>query len=90
MAEPPRSGDAQVSIPVSGADDSQSPVTIPVSDDDNDSSYSADAQSLTTSLASSIWEYHYENGRRYNSFRKGTYWYGYPRPQVGTDLAIPH
>jgi hypothetical protein len=50
-------------------------VTIPVStDDDNDSTYSPDSQSLTTSLASSIWDYHYENGRRYNAFRKGTYW----------------
>jgi hypothetical protein len=51
-------------------------VTILVSSrDDTDSAYDEDTQSLTTSLSSSIWNYNYENGRRYSAFRKGTYWY---------------
>jgi len=49
------------------------------SEEDTDSTYGEDAQSLTTSLSSSIWNYNYENGRRYNAFSKGKYWY-FPVP----------
>lgn len=63
MANPLQPDDAQATIPVAN------------DDDDNDSTYGGEIQSLTTSLKSSIWDYHYENGRRYNAFRKGTYWY---------------
>src|SRR5436305_11831732 len=53
---------------------------IASSGDDTDSAYGEDAQSLTTSLSSSIWNYNYEYGRRYNAFRKGTYWYFFVLP----------
>lgn len=44
--------------------------------DDNDSSYGgdSDAASETTSLYSAILNHVYENGRRYHSYRAGTYW----------------
>ncbi|CZS95211.1 related to TAM domain methyltransferase [Rhynchosporium agropyri] len=44
--------------------------------DDNDSSYGGDldAASETTSLYSLITRHVYENGRRYHSYRAGTYW----------------
>merc|ERR1712098_644272 len=44
--------------------------------DDNDSSYGgdSDAASETTSLYSAIFRHVYENGRRYHSYRAGTYW----------------
>jgi hypothetical protein len=97
MADLPLTGNAQFTIPIDDDDDdNQSQATIPIaSDNDNDSTYGADSQSQTTSLTSSIWEYHYENGRRYNASRKGTYWYHYhlsacspvPRTQFKTHLA---
>lgn len=63
MADPLLPGLAQATIP------------LVTDEDEDDSAYGGEGQSLTTSLASSIWEYHYENGRRYNAFRKGAYWY---------------
>jgi hypothetical protein len=44
--------------------------------DDTDSSYGddSDRESQTTSLYSAITKYVYENGRRYHSYRFGTYW----------------
>ena len=44
--------------------------------DDNDTSYGgdSDAASETTSLYSAIFRHVYENGRRYHSYRAGTYW----------------
>ena len=44
--------------------------------DDTDSSYGDenDRESQTTSLYSAITKYVYENGRRYHSYRYGTYW----------------
>jgi hypothetical protein len=62
MADSPPTADPQVTILAS-------------SGEDTDSAYGEDAQSLTTSLSSSVWNYNYENGRRYNAFSKGTYWY---------------
>lgn len=49
---------------------------LQVDDDDADSSYGGedDHQSQTTSLKSSITNYVYENGRRYHSYREGSYW----------------
>ena len=67
MAHALQPDDGQITIPVGTGDDDND-------DDENDSAYGEEIQSLTTSLASSIWDYHYENGRRYNAFRKGTYW----------------
>lgn len=45
--------------------------------DEADSSYGDDGddQSETNSLYSTITKYVYENGRRYHSYRYGTYWY---------------
>lgn len=44
-------------------------------DSDRDSSYGeSDAASETTSLRSAVRNYIYENGRRYHSYRAGTYW----------------
>jgi hypothetical protein len=67
MADSPPAADTQATILAS-------------SEDDTDSAYGEDAQSLTTSLSSNIWNYNYENGRRYNAFRKGTYWYFFVLP----------
>jgi SAM-dependent methyltransferase len=48
---------------------------IQIDDSDRDSSYNdSDAASETSSLRSSIFKFVYENGRRYHSFRAGTYW----------------
>lgn len=54
------------------ADDPQ--LYVDESFDDNDSSYGADDASETTSMYSAITKYVYENGRRYHSYRAGTYW----------------
>src|SRR5436305_11158167 len=62
MADSPPPADTEITILAS-------------SEEDTDSTYGEDAQSLTTSLSSSVWNYNYENGRRYNAFSKGTYWY---------------
>lgn len=44
-------------------------------DSDRDSSYGdSDAASETTSLRSAVLNYIYENGRRYHSYRAGSYW----------------
>lgn len=51
------------------------PSHIPVDDDlDADSTYESDAASDTTSLRSAAMSYLYENGRRYHSYRAGSYW----------------
>ncbi|KAI9860619.1 MAG: hypothetical protein M1813_006044 [Trichoglossum hirsutum] len=42
-------------------------------DDDGDSAIGSDQSSNTTSLASSLLDYNYENGRRYHKFREGRY-----------------
>lgn len=55
-------------------------ITIPAESDESsevDSAYGDDQESITTSLSSSVFDYKYENGRRYNSFREGTYWYAF-------------
>jgi SAM-dependent methyltransferase len=41
--------------------------------EENDSTYGDSVRSETASLASSIFEYQYENGRRYHSFQAGRY-----------------
>lgn len=46
-----------------------------VIDSDRDSSYGdSDAASETTSLRPAVMNYIYENGRRYHSYRAGSYW----------------
>ncbi|KAK8177042.1 SAM dependent methyltransferase [Phyllosticta citrichinensis] len=56
------------------------PNTIPTTPQDETSEESdsptvkADTSSDTTSLRSCIWDYPYENGRRYNAYRFGEYW----------------
>ncbi|KUL90556.1 hypothetical protein ZTR_00397 [Talaromyces verruculosus] len=42
-------------------------------DDDNDSALGEDKASSTTSVGESIFNYQYENGRRYHGFRAGAY-----------------
>jgi hypothetical protein len=42
-------------------------------DDDADSGYAESAYSDSTSLSSSVFDYQYENGRRYHSFKAGQY-----------------
>jgi len=45
-------------------------------DSDRDSSYGdSDGASETTSLRSAVFNYVYENGRRYHSYRAGSYWW---------------
>ncbi|GME28113.1 sam dependent methyltransferase [Neofusicoccum parvum] len=64
---------------------------IPVDDiRDDDSSYGDnDVESATTSLKSSIMNYHFENGRRYSAFRQGQYW-GPNDEQAADQLDICH
>jgi hypothetical protein len=53
------------------------PISVDESLNDADSSYGGegDAVSETTSLYSAITNHVYENGRRYHSYRAGSYWY---------------
>ncbi|RPA74305.1 S-adenosyl-L-methionine-dependent methyltransferase [Ascobolus immersus RN42] len=46
---------------------------IEFDDDSNDSSYGDSVESDTTSITSSVYNYQYENGRRYHNFRQGKY-----------------
>jgi hypothetical protein len=61
------------------ADNRESVGAIQVDDaSDADSSYGDDPEServSTASLYSEITRHVYENGRRYHSYRRGTYWY---------------
>jgi len=60
--------DAQLDTPqIIEAEDS-------VSSDDNESAYGSGAPSDTTSLASEVRAYIYENGRRYHAYSEGHYW----------------
>jgi hypothetical protein len=44
-------------------------------DSDRDSAYGdSDVASETSSLRSAVLDYVYENGRRYHSYRQGSYW----------------
>jgi hypothetical protein len=56
--------------------ETDTPIRIDDALDDADSSYGGDSDegSETTSLYSAITKYVYENGRRYHSYRYGTYW----------------
>jgi hypothetical protein len=56
------------------------PISVDESLNDADSSYGGegDAVSETTSLYSAITNHVYENGRRYHSYRAGSYWYHSP------------
>ncbi|KAI1962327.1 hypothetical protein LOZ58_002664 [Ophidiomyces ophidiicola] len=60
-------------------------------EDDVDSSYGddSDTSSITTSLYSLITSHVYENGRRYNSYRFGTYW-GPNDEQASDNLDLFH
>jgi hypothetical protein len=45
-------------------------------DHGTDSAYGdSDAESETVSLRSAVYNYIYENGRRYHSYRAGAYWW---------------
>lgn len=48
----------------------------PIQPEDQDSTVSEedDLSSLTQSVRSSIFDYKYENGRRYHAFKEGAYW----------------
>lgn len=39
-----------------------------------DSAYEDDVSALTYSVRSSVFDYKYENGRRYHAFKEGAYW----------------
>jgi hypothetical protein len=39
----------------------------------SDEDYHSGAESSTTSLSSTIFDYEYENGRRYHAYKAGTY-----------------
>ncbi|KAH1807053.1 hypothetical protein KXX35_009054, partial [Aspergillus fumigatus] len=56
-----------------------------------DSAYGESAKSETTSLRSSILNYHYENGRRYHAYHSGAYCdFADRHPSarvIGTDLS---
>jgi hypothetical protein len=55
-------------------DDSVIRVDESLSDEDSSYGDDSDRESQTTSLYSAITKYVYENGRRYHSYRYGTYW----------------
>ena len=65
-------------------------LTVPqLGDDDGDSGYDASITSYTTSLASSVQDYKYENGRRYHAYKEGRYLY--PNDEKESDrLDIAH
>ncbi len=57
---------------------------------DTDSAYDDnDASSATTSLRSAVFDYHFQNGRRYHAYRKGEYW-GPNDEQQSDNLDILH
>lgn len=59
---------------------------------ETDSSYGeeADKQSQTTSLRSSIYNFVYENGRRYHTYRQGVYWYELrPTTIISSNYVLP-
>jgi SAM-dependent methyltransferase len=53
--------------------DNNQPAIEPDAYDDGDSTFGEGPRSDTTSLASSVWNYTYENGRRYHAYRHGEY-----------------
>ncbi|KAM4062729.1 methyltransferase [Hirsutella rhossiliensis] len=69
----------QLLSPVAGAFETDQPVPLQVDteaydDADADSAYGSDAGSAYTgSVTSSIFDYQYENGRRYHAYREGQY-----------------
>ncbi|KAI9802363.1 MAG: hypothetical protein M1833_001869 [Piccolia ochrophora] len=73
-AATPASADAN-SQPAVASDGPGGPAIEPddYSQTDGDSAYGDGTESYTTSLASSILNYKYENGRRYHAFRDGEY-----------------
>jgi SAM-dependent methyltransferase len=74
---PPSVADPSSSVPASGtAAQETPPQEIEPDNDDSGDSALADDEYLSTwstSLASSIVDYEYQNGRRYNAFRNGAY-----------------
>ncbi|KAK7698655.1 hypothetical protein SLS57_012520, partial [Botryosphaeria dothidea] len=45
-------------------------------ENEDDSAIGEDELSDTTSIASTIWRHRFENGRRYQKWKEGAYWYG--------------
>jgi len=50
------------------------PTLVDESPEDDSGFEDNDEQSQTTSLKSAVAKHVYENGRRYHSYRPGTYW----------------
>lgn len=48
----------------------------PQDENEDDSAIGEDELSDTTSIASTIWRHRFENGRRYQKWKEGAYWYG--------------
>ncbi|KAL5352249.1 hypothetical protein ACLOAV_002196 [Pseudogymnoascus australis] len=60
------------------------PLAEPGESDDADSAYGDSVASSSTSLASSITRYQYENGRRYHAYKQGEYYL--PNDEMEQDL----
>ncbi|MCJ1440936.1 MAG: hypothetical protein MMC23_001422 [Stictis urceolatum] len=88
-------------IPVNPAKDSSSAAAVPATtpedptiqvdaeEYENDSAYDSEVASYTTSLASSVTDYQFENGRRYHRYQEGRYFW--PNDELENDrLDIVH
>jgi len=60
-------------MPQQEAADSPAEDRVEVDEDEEDSTYGDEVSSSSTSLRSSIMKYEWKNGRRYHSYRSGTY-----------------
>jgi hypothetical protein len=70
----PKKSDATFNAEDAEAAANEAETVIEVGDADSDAGYGSDAGTNgSTSLASSVRDYNFENGRRYNKFREGTY-----------------
>lgn len=66
-------------FPTSSSSVTPTPITA---DEESDAGYESDsASSASTSLASSIRDYAFENGRRYHKFREGSYQFPNDEPE---------
>ncbi|KAK8204162.1 SAM dependent methyltransferase [Phyllosticta paracitricarpa] len=61
-------------MPESSRQNNQSFADETTEESDTPSGKAGTLSSDTTSLRSCIWDYQYENGRRYNAYRYGSYW----------------
>ncbi|KAL1650417.1 hypothetical protein SLS58_001235 [Diplodia intermedia] len=82
MSSPPR----PISASPDFAPSNEPVVNIPIDENEDDSAYGEDELSDTTSIASTIWRHRFENGRRYQKWKEGAYWYRVLDVGTGTGI----